>query len=1048
MITLTRQQVRNLFTDKVFNRGMKYYEDKRINALTKQKDQNKWVAEVEGSEPYYVEVDMTRADEGVIVPFCECPAFDAYGSCKHVAAVMIATVEEKTDNFMNQEIINRFMNAIDVGQQYHSEIIEKIPMQVDYTLIFEKNDQKVWLEMRTGIDHKYVLRNIREFLEQVTWDQPYFFTKKFSYHPEQHVFLQKDQEIFALLQDYITTLDAYTSDGYYYYKAVDKRQLLLPPILFKQLLEYLQARQTTVKIGEETIGPLKLEIDYLPFQFEIENGTSDQYVLEIDDYDQAKFMFDFGAIILKDTIYLPTKRQLTFMKQIKDAINIRKSIVIPQVQKDRFFSESLPQMKQFAEVKLAENIEDEIAEYPLSAKLYLEEKDDMIVGNLAYHYGPYEIDPFIGMAEDTRVILVRDVAQEEKIMYFIEQSNFHYNGKELYMSLSDDEEVFEFLYKFLPELDKYVELFLTSSIRSRMLEREPLPTTHVDVNENSSLLDISFDISGINENEVSEVLQAVMEKKRYYRLPSGAIFSLENDSFNKVRQLFDDLDVNAQTIKSGQVSVPVYKGFHLDEMVGAKKYAPAFRKLLGALKHPEEQTYPLPEGLSASLRDYQETGYQWFKILSQYHLGGILADDMGLGKTLQTITYLLSEKGDKPHLIVVPSSVIYNWRNEIERFAPSLSVAIISGQPEERKELIETCREKDIWITSYGTIRQDIDLYVDTSFQTMILDEAQFIKNYQTKTSKAVRKIEASRKFALSGTPIENTIEELWAIFQVILPGLLPQRKAFRNLENERIAKLTKPFILRRVKEDVLQELPDKIETVHVSELTKPQKELYLGYLQELQNVTSQSISHASFQQNRMKILAGITRLRQICSHPSMFIENYQGGSGKLEELIDQVETMRESGQRMLIFSQFTSMHEIIRERFDAAGIAYFYLDGSTKAKHRVEMTESFNAGEKDVFLISLRAGGTGLNLTGADTVILLDLWWNPAVEDQAAGRAHRFGQKKVVQVIRFITAGTIEEKIYELQQKKRKLIEQVIQPGETMLSTLSEEEIKEILNV
>jgi len=377
-----------------------------------------------------------------------------------------------------------------------------------------------------------------------------------------------------------------------------------------------------------------------------------------------------------------------------------------------------------------------------------------------------------------------------------------------------------------------------------------------------------------------------------------------------------------------------------------------------------------------------------------------------------------------------------------------LDAVVISGTPAERAEIIEEAQDKQVWITSYGTMRQDVALYDGIQFQTLILDEAQFIKNYQTKTSKAIRELKATRCFALSGTPIENSVDELWAIFQVVLPGLMPSQREFRKMEPEKIASMTRPFILRRLKEDVLQELPEKIETVHHSELTKEQKDLYVGYLQELQQVTSDSIAQNHFQQNRMKILAGLTRLRQLCCHPSLFIENYEGRSGKLDELMQQVETMIESGQRMLIFSQFTSMHDLIIKELEKRDIDYFYLQGQTSSKDRVEMSEAFNEGEKSVFLISLRAGGTGLNLTGADTVLLFDLWWNPAVEDQAAGRAHRFGQKNVVQVIRFITEGTIEEKIYDLQQKKRELIDQVVQPGETMLSSLTEEDVKELLSL
>lgn len=259
---------------------------------------------------------------------------------------------------------------------------------------------------------------------------------------------------------------------------------------------------------------------------------------------------------------------------------------------------------------------------------------------------------------------------------------------------------------------------------------------------------------------------------------------------------------------------------------------------------------------------------------------------------------------------------------------------------------------------------------------------------------------------------------------------------------------MSRPFILRRIKQDVLTELPDKIESVNHSELTKDQKQLYLGYLEKIQGEAASAISSEGFQKSRMKILAGLTRLRQLCCHPSLFIEGYEGESGKLNQLLEMVETARQNGQRILIFSQFSSMLKIIREEMNAMGEDVFYLDGQTPSKHRVDMVDRFNDGEKNIFLISLKAGGTGLNLTGADTVILYDLWWNPAVEEQATGRAHRMGQKKVVQVYRLITKGTIEEKIHALQQRKRELIENVIQPGETNFTSLSENEIRELLNV
>jgi len=354
----------------------------------------------------------------------------------------------------------------------------------------------------------------------------------------------------------------------------------------------------------------------------------------------------------------------------------------------------------------------------------------------------------------------------------------------------------------------------------------------------------------------------------------------------------------------------------------------------------------------------------------------------------------------------------------------------------------------DVYITSYHTLRQDLEWYKEQEFHTLILDEAQSIKNYASKIAQAVRAITAHKRFALSGTPIENSLDELWAIFQAIMPGFLHDQKTFRGLKPEYIARLVKPFILRRLKKDVLKELPDKIETVHYSELKKEQKELYLGYLDKIRSETKESLATEGLGKGRIKILAGLTRLRQLCCHPSLFIENYEGQSGKLEELFEIIENGRENGRKILIFSQFSSMLKIIREKLVQSGQSCFYLDGQTPAKERVQLVDDFNEGSETIFLISLKAGGTGLNLTGADTVVLYDLWWNPAIEEQAIGRAHRMGQKNVVQVIKLIAQGTIEEKINELQQSKKELIDQVIQTGETMLSSLSEDDIREILSI
>ena len=720
----------------------------------------------------------------------------------------------------------------------------------------------------------------------------------------------------------------------------------------------------------------------------------------------------------------------------------------------------MPGLKKIGQVEMAEEVRDQVINPPLHVKIYMDRQEERLFAKVEYHYGNLVLDPFQpGQGEEMEngMILIRETEKEQQVMKIIESTAIKYNGKECY--LEGEEETYDFLFTSVPKLHRLAEVYMTDGVKSLLQYKEHEPVTKIDMDSGGHLLEISFDMEGIDGQEVKEILQSVVEKKKYYRLSNGAFLSLEDDGFQTMNRLFSELQIHKDQVQEGVMQLPVYRCLQISEIMNsvnpyAAKLGKNFRRLIQDLKNPDTLDYEVPESLSAKLRDYQQFGYQWLKTMAHYRLGGILADDMGLGKTVQAITYLLSEKEEnqkenerRPSLIVSPASLVYNWKSEFEKFAPDLEVVVAYGAPEERYVFLRD-HKPDVFITSYPLLRQDLELYEKVEFDSLILDEAQAIKNHMTKTAKAVKQIKAAKRFALSGTPIENSLDELWSIFDGILPGFFRTHHAFRNMDQEKIAQMVRPFILRRVKQDVLKELPEKIETVYQSELTKSQKELYVGYLEKIKQETKESIQKEGFDKSRMKILAGLTRLRQLCCHPALFLENYTGPSGKLDQLMEIIENALENKQRILVFSQFTSMLHIIREGLDKTNVGYFYLDGHTPSKVRVEMTERFNEGENDLFLISLKAGGTGLNLTGADTVILYDLWWNPAVEEQAAGRAHRMGQKNNVQVIRLITHGTIEEKIFEMQQKKKELIEQVIQPGEAMLSSISEKEILEILGI
>ena len=543
---------------------------------------------------------------------------------------------------------------------------------------------------------------------------------------------------------------------------------------------------------------------------------------------------------------------------------------------------------------------------------------------------------------------------------------------------------------------------------------------------------------------------------------------MDEDGIRVLSELRENLQISEAKLKSGEITIPKYRALYLDTRLKEQDDLQVeknreFRMLIRNMKTAEENDFELPDNLQAQLREYQKTGFWWLKPLCQNGLGGILADDMGLGKTLQTIAFLLSEMQEAPEdanrrsLIVAPASLVYNWESECARFAPELQTRLVAGTQEQRKEMIQNAGMQDILITSYDLLRRDIELYQDLPFFCEIIDEAQFIKNHATQGAKAVKTIHASFRLALTGTPVENQLSELWSIFDYLMPGFLYGYQKFREqfelpiVRNgdeerlERLQKMIRPFILRRLKKEVLKDLPDKIEKNMAARMEQKQKELYHAHAQRLA-LMLQNQTEEEFADSRFQVLSELTRLRQLCCDPALVYENYEGGSAKLDLCIELIQSAVESGHKILLFSQFTSMIEILTARLQEESISYFVLQGSTKKEQRAQMVEQFNRDDTSVFCISLKAGGTGLNLTGADIVIHYDPWWNVAVENQATDRAHRIGQKNVVTVYKLIAKGTIEEKIIKLQQRKKELAEESLSGDEIKTASFQREELLELL--
>jgi SNF2 family DNA or RNA helicase len=558
-------------------------------------------------------------------------------------------------------------------------------------------------------------------------------------------------------------------------------------------------------------------------------------------------------------------------------------------------------------------------------------------------------------------------------------------------------------------------------------------------------------------------------RKKYYKLTDGSFIDLEeNETLDFLEKLNIDGSLNYEDLESGELDLPVYRTLYLDKLLKGTSMnvykSKEYKDLINDIQNVNDEYIKIPKGLNATLRRYQEIGYKWLKTLDMYGLGGILADDMGLGKTLQVISLLLdyNENSDEKRtsMVVCPSSLALNWFNEINKFAPTLKTTVIAGNAEERKRLIQKLQDYDIIITSYDLLKRDVDTYTEINYEYkfIIADEAQYIKNNNTQNFKAIKKIKAQTKFALTGTPIENSLAELWSIFDFSMPGYLYSYRKFKEsfetpiIKEEDTYKMSKlkmliePFILRRIKEEVLTELPEKTVTVLNSEMEEEQQKLYMSYMSKAREEVENELIASGFEKNQMKILALLMRLRQICCHPKLFIDNYDGGSGKLNQCMEIIKDAVQGNHKILLFSGYTSMFDIIEKELEKEDIKYFKLTGQTKVSERIELVDEFNENNDiKVFLISLKAGGTGLNLIGADMVIHYDPWWNISAENQATDRTYRIGQKRNVQVYKLITKNSIEEKIYELQQKKAKLVDNMLSTNETFISKLSKDEIMDL---
>lgn len=963
------------------------------------------------------------------------------------------------------------MNYPFVNIQYskvesHDE--DRVPLELEvilsYDFLYQKSNTSMpSLSLRIGESRMYYIFHFDRFFKAFEGQDPYVLSSNFSYDAQLYYFSDTDLNLLHLVHE------IYELDQLFLYptnKLIEERRIYVPENYLIRLYSLLRNKAFHLhlnyqgsqhEIYVEGVQPfdkrllfhLKKNAAYfeLTYQFPFQKLSNN-----------FQYLFHNGAVE-----EVPQELRTAFSALFLGLSQNPNGLGIPAAQMDHFISEVIPYLKEIGDVSLDDELAAQIIEAPLTAEIYLDKKGNHIFATLTFRYENYSIDPFNHKVDPSLPIIFRDTKKEDSILRAF--SDFVIKQDGLY--LIDEDTSFYFLTVELPNLFEQADIFYTDAFKSIQIQTNPTIRSNVSFLPSENYLEFSFEVDGIDQSELPSLLHALKQKRNYYRLKNGSYIGIKENSISALSLLLDQLQLNHSDLVKQNLKLPAYRAFALDDFSKSypafkMKRMKTFKDLIETMSALDETDYECPQELQSILRNYQMTGFRWLKSLSRFGFGGVLADDMGLGKTLQTLAFIVSEYQDKklPTLIVTPTSLVYNWTEEIHKFIPDMELLVIDGDPTARELLIKDIHRYPIVITSYPLIRRDIELYHSVQFSYCIIDEAQHIKNPKSVNAKAVKQISANGYFALTGTPIENHLTELWSIFDFVMPRLLFSQNKFHNLfeipivrdqdlaAKDRLRKTIRPFILRRLKKDVLKELPEKTESKMLCPLLDEQKQLYLAYLNEARAQIRSDLDNNEFKKNQLAILSMITRLRQICCHPAMFIENYKHSSGKMDLLIELIEESIESGHKILLFSQFTSMLGIIREELIGRNIPYAYLDGSIPSSKRKDIIHRFNHEEIPIFLISLKAGGTGLNLTTADLVIHFDPWWNPAVEDQATDRAYRIGQTRNVQVFKFLAKGTIEEKIYELQRRKKELATSIIEDTDSLGFQITEEDIRELFSL
>lgn len=1083
------KKIRSIADSRAYTRGNQIYKKGMLQKFHLEKDTDKVriFAQVKGQveDSYEVRLVYSLKQDRFISCHCECEAFYTYaGLCKHCVAAALAFYYEETDSGKagksgtasayispTDEILTQIMYSASMeekAQYFQPEVtgrVELLPV-----LKFTGSDW--YAEFRIGISHKYVVKSISGLIEGIWNHEQIEYGKKLCFYHERGAFTPKSRQLVDFLESYVlesrtAMKNYYNQHGYYSYYGNDdgiKREILLSDTWMIRLARILAGGKCALEASR-----LGEEMTFLPadprLMVKIEEAEDGGYELKLPN---AEIFYEQDACCVRQgsIMYVCSEEFARNLGERAMLFQGRKRTYKIHPQDGAVFCSSiLPSLEKCMACKVTPKLEEQRPK-PLDMKIYLDYLSGVVTGKFLCCYGEAEYNLLDGITVSQ---MHRDFARERQAVslaekYFPESDSAQ---KVFLLDEQDEERLYGLLVDGIPAMQELGQVYISDSFKR--IQVVGAPKVRIGVSMRAGLLDIALEGERFTEEELAGILSGYRKKRKFYRLENGAFLRLEDSGISAMAEMAEGLELDSRALAEGHLTVPAYRSFYLDRILQENsgqlevRRNQAFKAMLREMKNVEDSDFEIPEGLNATLRPYQAFGFRWMMTLSQLGFGGILADDMGLGKTVQAIAYLLGRReladdGTHPYraLIVCPASLVYNWQREIDRFAPSLPVITLAGAAAARKERLVS-GQGGVLVTSYDLLKRDIAEYEGLQFDDMIIDEAQNIKNYSTLAAKAVKSVDSLRRFALTGTPIENSLSELWSIFDFLMPGILSTNKTFRekyeqpivNSQDEtvsgRLKKMIRPFILRRTKKEVLKELPDKLEKVIYSVMEGPQKKLYQASVQRLKDSLEKQ-TEEEFKTGKLQILAELTRLRQICCDPSMAYENFHGQSAKTEACLELVRTAAAAGNKVLLFSQFTTALDIIQKRLEKEKIGCFLLTGSTAKEKRAELVEQFNHDDTPVFLISLKAGGTGLNLTAASVVIHFDPWWNMAAQNQATDRAHRIGQKQVVTVYKLIVKDTLEEKILKLQEMKAQLSDEIISEGSIKSALATREELMEIL--